>query len=153
MYIKSPNNVTFRGNTNLQGFIVFENAGTVAQNVIDMRGNFSQGTLPSGAEFDPMRTTTGIAVMAPTTALTMSGSVDNQVRGNIILGTFNNAGSADLQIDQGTLMTLDTTTAAGTTFNAKTVKWTATGKTNQPSQGVMYDSKYIPVGGSYRELN
>jgi hypothetical protein len=85
--------------------------------------------------------------------MTTSGSVDSQVRGNMILGTFQNGGSADLQIDQGTLMTLDTTTSAGTIFNAKTVKWTATGKSNQPSQGVLLDSKYVPVSGSYRELN
>lgn len=153
LYIESPNTVTFRGNSTLQGFIVFENAGTVAQNVIDMSGNFSQGTLPASAEFDPLRTTTGIAILAPTTAMTTSGSTDSLVRGNIILGTFANGGSADLQIDQGTLMTLDTSGSASATFNAKTVKFTATGKNNQPSQGVVYDSKYVPVGGSYRELN
>jgi hypothetical protein len=153
LYIESPNNVQFRGNTNLQGFIVFENAGTVADNVIDMSGNFSQGTLPSGSDFDSLRTITGIAVLAPTTALSTNGSVDSQVRGNMILGTFVNGGSADLQIDQGTLMTLDTTTTAGAKFNAKTIKWTATGKTNQPSAGVSYDTKFVPVAGSYRELN
>ena len=153
LYVESPNTVTFRGNTNLQGFIVFENKNTVAENVIDQSGNFSQGTLPAGSQFDPLRTITGIAILAPTAGLTTSGSVDSQVRGNMILGTFANSGSADLQIDQGTLMTLDENTAQSAKFNAKTVKWTATGKTNQPSAGVSYDTKYIPVGGSYRELN
>src|SRR6185437_13749926 len=153
LYIQSPNTVTFRGNTTLQGFIVFENAGSPTTNVINMSGNFSQGTLPAGSQFDPLRTTTGIAVLAPTASMTTSGSVDSTVRGNVILGTFANGGSADLQIDQGTLMTLDTSGSASATFNAKTVKFTATGQNNQPSQGVSYDTKYVPVGGSYRELN
>ena len=54
----------------------------------------------------------------------------------MILGTFANGGSADLQIDQGTLLTLDDSTAQSAKFNAKTVKWTATGKNNQPSAGI-----------------
>jgi Tfp pilus assembly protein PilX len=151
MYIESPNTVTFRGNTTLQGFMVFENAGTVSENVIDMRGNFSQGTLPTGSEFDPLRTTTGIAILAPTASMTTSGSVDSTVRGNMILGTFLNSGSGNLQIDQGTLMTLDPGAAA--TFNGKNVTFTSTGKSNQPSQGLKYDEYYVPVDGSYRELN
>lgn len=153
LYVESPNKIEFKGNTTLQGFIVVEGQNTVADNVIYVSGNLSQGLLPSGPEFDPVRTTTGLAFMAPTTSLIMSGSVDSQVRGNLILGTFANDGSADLQIDQGTLMTLDETTAASATFDAKTVKWTATGKNNQPTQGVTYDTKFVPVGGSYRELN
>ncbi len=154
LYVQSPNTVTFRGNTTLQGFIVFENAGDVTQNVISMSGNFSEGNLPSGSQFDPLRTTTGIAILAPTTALSMSGSTDSQVRGNIILGTFDNGGAANIQIDQGTLMTLDTTQSTAANFHSsKSVKWTSTGANNQPSEGITYDTKYLPVGGSYRELN
>ena len=154
LYIQSPNTVTFRGNTTLQGFIVFENAGTTSNNVISMSGNFSEGTLPAGSQFDALRTTTGIAILAPTTTLTMSGSTDSQVRGNMILGTFENGGAANVEIDQGTLMTLNTTSSSAAYFHgAKTVKWTSTGQNNKPSQGVSYNTMYVPVGGSYRELN
>ena len=154
VYVESPNDVTFQGDAKLQGFIVFENTNNSSVNLIEMKGNFSEGNLPSSPEFDPLRTTTGIAIMAPTTSLSMTGSVDSQVRGNIILGNFTNTGASNIQIDQGTLMTLDSGTGASTTFNSsKSVKWTSTGKNNQPSQGIEYDSKYIPVGGSYRELN
>ena len=154
LYIKSPNNVQFRGNANLQGFIVFENANDVSQNVISMSGNFSEGALPSGSQFDALRTTTGIAILAPTAALSISGSTDSQVRGNIILGTFDFTGAGNVQIDQGTLMTLNTSQPDSAYFHSsKSVKWTSTGVNNKPSQGVTYDQKYIPVGGSYRELN
>jgi hypothetical protein len=154
LYIQSPNTVTFQGDTKLQGFIVFENAGTVDQNVISMTGNFSEGSLPQGSQFDSLRTITGISVLAPTASLTMTGSVDSQVRGNMILGTFNNSGAANVQFDQGSLLTLDTTNTNSTSINtSKSMKWSATGKNNQPSVGVEYDTKFIPVGGSYRELN
>ena len=154
VYIESPNQVTFQGDAKLQGFIVFENAGSVSQNTITMTGNFSEGTLPAGSQYDALRTTTGIAILAPTTALTMSGSVDSQVRGNMILGTFENSGASNIQFDQGSLLTLDTSTSIGSYFHSsKSMRWSATGKNNQPSQGVTYDSKYIPVEGSYRELN
>src|SRR4051812_26896413 len=55
LYVESPNTVEFRGNVNLQGFIIFENKNTSAVNVIDMKGNFSQTPLPAGAEFDALR--------------------------------------------------------------------------------------------------
>jgi hypothetical protein len=84
----------------------------------------------------------------------MTGSVDSQVRGNMILGTFENGGASNVQFDQGSLLTLDTTTTNSTYLHSsKSMKWTATGRNNQPSAGVEYDTKFIPVGGSYRELN
>jgi hypothetical protein len=84
----------------------------------------------------------------------MSGSTDSQVRGNMILGTFENGGAATVQFDQGSLLTLDTTTTNGTYIHtSKTMRWSATGKNNPPSSGVVYDSKYVPVAGTYRELN
>ncbi len=154
LYIESPNTVQFRGNVNLNGFIVFEGTNDSSQNVIDMRGNFTWGPLPSDPQFDSLRSTTGIAILAPTTSMTMSGSADSTVRGNVILGSFDNAGSANVTIDQGTLMTLDNGSTASATFNSsKTVKFKATGKFNQPSQGVIYDTKYTPVAGSFQELD
>jgi hypothetical protein len=153
VYVESPNNIEFRGNVKLNGFIVFENTNTSAQNVIDMKGNFTWGTLPSDPAYDSLRSTTGIAVLGPTASMTMSGSTDSTVRGNVILGSFINAGSADMTIDQGTLMTLDEGATASATFNGKTVKFKATGKYNQPSQGVTYAQKYTPVAGSFQELD
>jgi hypothetical protein len=118
-----------------------------------MSGNFTWGALPSGAQFDSLRSTTGIAILAPTASMTTSGSVDSTLKGNVILGKFNNGGSADMTIDQGTLMTLDNGAAASATFNGKTVKFKATGKNNQPSQGMSYSQKYTPVAGSFQELD
>jgi hypothetical protein len=72
----------------------------------------------------------------------------------MILGTFENGGASNVQFDQGSLLTLDTTKTNSTYIHSsKSMRWSATGKNNQPSTGVTYDTKFIPVGGSYRELN
>lgn len=151
MYVESPNTVTFRGNFNLQGFIVFENANSEAVNVLDFRGNVSQAPLPSDPQFDPIRATTGVAILAPTTAVTMSGSTDSFLKGNLIIGTFGFSGSADIQIDQGTLMTLNAG-ANSAKFAGKTVKFTATGANNKPNQGLSYSSYYAAKPSSYQEI-
>jgi hypothetical protein len=151
MYIESPNTVTFRGNFNLQGFIVVENAGSESVNTLDFRGNVSQFPLPSGTQFDPLRSTTGVAILAPTTLVTMSGSADSYLKGNLIVGKFNYAGSADVQIDQGTLMTLSDG-ALSANFAGKTVKFTATGANNTPNQGLSYSTYYAPKPSSYQEI-
>jgi len=152
MYVESPNTIQFRGNVQLNGFIVVENKNDSSQNMIDMRGNFTWGTLPPGAEYDSMRSTTGIAIMAPTTAMTMSGSAESTLKGNIILGKFATASNAgDVTIDQGTLLTLDAGTSA--IFNGKNLKFKATGKLNQPAAGIIYGATYEPVAGKFQELD
>jgi hypothetical protein len=151
MYIESPNTVEFRGNFKLHGFIVFENKGDSSSNVMDFRGNVTMAPLPTGTEFDALRATSGVAILAPTTAVEMSGSSDSFVKGNVITGSFNFEGSADMQIDQGTLMTYDEN-ANSAVFNGKTIKFTATGALNMPTAGVSYSSYYTPDAASYQEV-
>lgn len=152
MYIESPNTVTFRGNFNLQGFIVFENTADETANVLDFRGNVSQNPLPSGAAFDSLRATTGVSILAPTTKVFMSGSTDSLLRGNVIIGKLDYNGSADVQIDRGTIMTYNEgSDSAG--FNGKTVKFTATGSNNQPTSGISFSSNFRPDPTSYQEIS
>ena len=151
LYVKSPNKIEFTGNTTLAGFIVFENAGNSSVNSIEMSGNFSVANLPSGAAYDSLRAISGVAIIAPTAALSMGGSTDSNFRGNVIVDTFVNSGSADIQFDSGTLVALNPGNAI--TFNGKTVKWKTTGKNNQPSAGVVYSSHFNPSNGTYLELN
>jgi hypothetical protein len=150
LYIESPNTVSFRGNVDLQGFIIFENKGNSSNNVIDMRGNFSQSPLPTAPEFDPLRSISGIAVLAPTASMVISGSVDSYLKGNVILGKFNNAGSADWTIENGSLLTFDEGDAA--VFSGKTVKFKSIGKNAKPSKGLLYSEHYLPVADTYKEI-
>jgi hypothetical protein len=150
LYVESPNTVEFRGNVDLQGFIVFENKNSSAVNVIDMRGNFSQTPLPAGAEFDALRGIAGISMLAPAAKIVISGSVDSFLSGNVIVGGFNNGGSADWTIDKGSIIAMDTGDAA--VFNGKSVKFTATGQYNLPTAGLKYSSYFKPKGSTYDEV-
>jgi hypothetical protein len=151
MYIEAPASIEFQGNVNLQGFIVFENAGSGLTNKLTFSGNITQSPLPNGSQFDGLRATSGVAILAPNTAVRMTGSTDSYLRGNVITETFNFAGSADIQIDRGTLMAMKNASNA-VIFNGKTVKFTATGKGNQPSIGVTYSTFFSPDPTSYQEV-
>jgi hypothetical protein len=150
MYIESPNTVTFVGNFNLQGFMVFEDKHDGATSVLNFSGNMSQLPLPSDPQFDPLRATSGVSILAPAASATMSGSTDSLLKGNVILKSLVYNGSADIVVDQGTLMTLDTGLAAH--FKGKTVKFTATGAGNMPTTGVTYSTYYAPKPQSYQEI-
>jgi hypothetical protein len=152
MYIKSPNTVTFRGNFKLQGFIVFENAGSPAVNTLDFRGNVSQTALPAAATFDQLRAVSGVAMLAPTAAVSMSGSADSNVKGSLIVGTFSWSGAANLYVDNGTIMALSPGANAAVFNGSKSVLFTATGEKNQPSAGLSYPSYFAPKPSTYQEI-
>jgi hypothetical protein len=149
MYIESPNVVTFNGNFNLQGFIVMEQSASTTD-ALNFKGNFSQTPVPSDKAFDDVRSTTGVSVLAPGAAMYISGSVDSILKGNVIVDTFHNDGSADIQIDRGTLMTLNPN-GKSAWFEGKTVKFTATGAKNAPNKGITYSSYYNPDPTSWQE--
>jgi hypothetical protein len=152
MYVKSPNVVTFRGDFNLAGFIVFENAGSTAVNSLDFRGNVTQSPLPPGATFDAVRTASGVSILAPTAAVTMSGSTDSRSNGSIIVGTFNFGGAANLVMNAGTLMTLSSGPNSMVINGTKNILFSATAKFNQPSAGVSYTSYFSPKPITYQEI-
>jgi hypothetical protein len=81
----------------------------------------------------------------------MSGSTDSLLRGNVIIGSFEFNGSADIQIDRGTLMAYNEGPNA-VYFNGKNIKFTATGGNNVPTQGVSFSTYYMADPTSYQEL-
>jgi Tfp pilus assembly protein PilX len=151
LYIQSPNVVQFGGNASIAGFIVFENKGTSADNALTFAGNAQINPVPAGAMFDPIRSITGISILAPTAKVTMTGSTDSYLKGNVIVGQFNELGSATIKMDAGSIVTMDTGTSA--TFNGNTTRFMSTGVLNPPSMGVKYTAKFIPDNGTYSELN
>jgi hypothetical protein len=151
MYVESPNTVTFRGNFNLDGFIVFENAGDGTSNVLDFRGAVNQSPLPDGAQFDPLRSTSGVAVMAPSAAVKMSGSSGSHLRGNLLVDTFHFDGAGDVLIDRGTVMAYNDGDNS-VNFAGKTFYFTATGLGNAPNRVFTYSSYFVPDPSSYQEL-
>jgi hypothetical protein len=153
MYVESPNVIDFNGDTNMQGFIVWDNGGTSATNKINMFGNFSHSKLEDTEEWGDLATITGVAILAPNTAVMMSGSTESQIKGNMIVGRFENAGANTITFDQGSLIAMDEGGDSIIINTAKALRWTSTGFYNQPSKGPTYSTYYDPVPGSYQELS
>ena len=151
IYIMSPNQVTFNGNFNLQGFIVME-PGSSTTDSLTFKGNLTMAPLPNNSAFDALRATSGVAVLAPNAAIAMTGSSGGNVKGNVIVNSFNFQGASDLAIDQGTLMTLSPNANSTVFSGAKSVKFSSTGATNLPKVGVSYSSYYSPNASSYQEV-
>jgi hypothetical protein len=152
MYVRSPNTVTFRGNFKLKGFIVFESAGDSTVNRLDFRGSVTTSPLPPDSQFDSMRSVSGVAILASTAAVTMSGSADSSIRGNIMVGSLNYSGSATLNVDHGTIMTFNAGPNSAVFNTTKSVLFTATGQTNQPNTGVDYRTYFGPKPSTYQEI-
>lgn len=150
MYIESPNQVTFQGNFNLQGFIVMESSASTTDQ-LNFSGNLTMTPVPSGATFNSVRAVSGVAIMAPNAAMSMTGSSGGAIKGNVVVKTFNFQGAADLQFDLGTLMTLSATANSAVFNGAKSVRFSATGSNNIPSQGITYSQFYVAKPTTYQE--
>lgn len=151
MYIESPNQVIFNGNFKLQGFIVMESSSSTTD-LLTFKGNLTMSPLPSGSQFDALRATNGVAILAPNSAVHMTGSSGGNAVGNIIIKTFEFQGAADLTIDQGTLMTLHEGNNSAVFNGSKSVKFAATGANNQPTIGLSYSTYYSPKPSTYQEV-
>lgn len=153
MYIESPNQVTIQGSMNLNGFIVFEGERDNSVNRLKISGNLTSGPLPSSSEFDAMRSASGVAILAPTTAVTITGSARSMLKGNVITNTFASDGTAQSEviIEHGTLLTLAETPNSAV-FDGKAIKFNGTGANNLPSLGMGFAAKYDPEPESYEEL-
>jgi hypothetical protein len=151
MYVESPNQITFNGNFNLQGFIVMAPSASNTD-TISFSGSLAMTPVPNQPQFDALRAVTGVAILAPNAAVTMSGSSGGNIRGNVIVKSFNFAGAADLQVDQGTLMTLASSNNTFVMNGSKSVKFSSTGSSNVPTAGIIYSTYYKPNPISYQEV-
>ena len=66
----------------------------------------SHMSLSEAGTFDALRSVSGIAVMAPNAAISMGGSSGGNIKGSVIGKTYDWSGASDLQVDQGTIMTM-----------------------------------------------
>lgn len=150
LYIESPNRVTFRGHAQVNGVIVFQGTGNPGVNSLDFRGNVQPGSIPAGAEFDAVRAAAqGLAIVAPTASVTMSGSTDGYLDGSLIAYSLDLGGSADLWFSKGSIVTVG---PDATKVQGKTVNFTGTGADNPPKTGLTFSGSLRPDPGTYREL-
>ena len=152
LLIKSPNNVKFNGNVNIQGIVVTDNSGvgTLLTNVLTFTGsgNTTAGleTLPALPQFPPeLRAMGGSFVIAPGYDIKFTGNF-NAINGNIVGDRVNVQGSSDLTVN-GSVVALKNTLTMGTNgvLNFHT----------SPSGvhvGLRFSDRYVPSPLSYDEV-
>jgi hypothetical protein len=160
IYIETPNVIDIQGSVDLQGFIVFEKSTspTVTDRLL-FTGNVTPAPVPSTAEFAPLRVASGVSILAPTADVKFDGNGGTQnkhdtgtsFKGNMIVHTFEMAGSVDLIIDNGSIITLKEGPGSAT-FRGKNVKFLSTGGNNLPAQGVIFGRAFRPEPTTYEEL-
>jgi hypothetical protein len=149
LYVESPNAVDFRGHAQVNGIVVFEGKGTSAVNALDFRGNVSPSKIPDTAEFAALRAAArGWAILAPTASVVMSGSTDGDLEGSIMSERVTLAGSADLKITRGSIITLGT---AVTDISGKTITFVGSAAENAPTSGLTFSGRFLPDPTSYSE--
>ena len=70
----------------------------------------------------------------------------------MIVNKLSFAGASDLQVDQGTIMTFYEGAESFVKDGSKSVKFTATGGSNQPTIGVSYSTFFEPKPATYQEV-
>jgi len=98
LVIETPNKVSFEGGVTINGIIVGDgdpndNSQT---NIIDFKGNVSSSSvanLPSGAQFDPLRSETGTFLLAPGFAVKFGGNF-HTINGTVAANGFSFSGNA-----------------------------------------------------------
>jgi hypothetical protein len=150
LYIEAPNAVVFSGHANINGVIVFEDRGTVATNSLDFKGNVTHGAIPAGAEFDAIRArAAGLAIVAPTASVTLSGNVDSTLTGSVIANKVSLAGSADITLINGSVITLGHDPLL---LDGKAVNIIGSAATAAPYAAVRFNAYFVPLPGTYAEV-
>jgi hypothetical protein len=155
MYVRSPNVVTFAGHAQINGIIVFENAGTSAVNQLNFQGNITQSAIPATAEFAAVRAAgVGISVLAPTAAIAMTGTSDGLLEGSLFGYSVSLTGNANVTFKNGSIVSMGPGVA---NIAGKTLRFNGTGANFLPVTGVTlaprpYNQCLISVPTSYREV-
>jgi len=149
--IKSPNNVKFNGNVNIQGIVVTDNSGigTLLTNVLTFTGagNTTSGleTLPNLPQFAELRQMGGSFVIAPGYDIKFTGSF-NAIAGTVVGDRINVQGSTDLAIT-GSLVSLKNTLTMGTNG----IISFKTGSSSMHT-GLRFSDRYVPNPTTYDEV-
>jgi hypothetical protein len=152
LLIKSPNNVKFTGNVNIQGTIVSDNSGvgTLLTNVLTFSGsgnaNGGLETLPDVPPFQELRKMGGLFVLAPGYDVKFAGNFNAALDGSIVGDRVNVSGSADLQVD-GSIVALKQTLTMGTNGKISFIP-NPTGLHN----GLRFSDRWVPNPASYDEV-
>lgn len=158
IYVETPNTLTFRGHSTVNGIIVVENnpKGNPNTNVLDFAGNVSVGSVKdlkasdvpslSAAELSELRKMTGSFILAHGFSAKFTGSFGT-VGGSILADQISMTGNAGGQIN-GSVVGL---TPAPLTLNGSSEVRIGEPWPGRPA-GVFFGRNYVPVAATYEEF-
>jgi hypothetical protein len=152
LLIKSPNNVKFTGNVNIQGTIVSDNSGvgTLLTNVLTFSGsgnaNMGLESLPDVPPFQELRKLGGLFVLAPGYDVKFAGNFTAALDGSIVGDRVNISGSSNMEVD-GSIIALKQTLTMGTN-GLVSFKPNPTGF----HFGLRFSDRWVPNASSYDEV-
>jgi hypothetical protein len=150
VYVETPNVVTFRGNSTIQGLLVGPSAptGNVATNAFNFAGNVQvQGVETLPETFGGLKKMTGSFLLAPGFAASFTGNF-GRVDGSMVADKFTFSGSATGVI-RGTVINMkDNVMTVG---GSSEVIIAGNGTANFPA-GLTFSKKYESLPDTYEEL-
>jgi hypothetical protein len=150
VYIETPNVVTFRGNSTVQGLLVGPSSptGNVSTNVVSFAGSVTvQGVETLPETFGGLKKMTGSFLLAPGFAANFTGNF-GRVDGSMVADKFTFSGSATGVI-KGTMINMkDNLLTVG---GSSEVIIAGDGTTNFPV-GLTFGKKYEALSDTYEEL-
>ena len=150
VYVETPNVITFRGNTTVQGLLVGPNSptGNLSTNVFNFAGTVQvQGVQTLPDSFGGLKKMTGSFLLAPGFAASFTGNF-GRIDGSLVADRFSFSGSA-------------TGTIVGTIINMKDNLMNVGGSseviiagngTNNFPAGLYFSKKYEALPDTYEEL-
>ncbi len=150
VYVETPNRITFRGNSDIQGVIVVQNnpTGDLSSNIINFAGNVSASPVSSlPASFGDLRNLTGSFLLAPNFTVSFTGDFGT-VGGSIIASRISMTGNATGTV-MGSVINLEDTPMY--VNGSAEIIIASTGTSDYPA-GVYFSSHYVPLPDTYAEV-
>jgi len=151
IYIEQPNQVTFSGNTSLQGVIVTnpdKAVGNLSTNTLKFTGSFNaQGVETLDASYGTLRTLSGSFIIMPNFSLSLSGNFDAEAHGSIVVDQVSMTGSSSVKLDGSLIIMKDTPMTMGGSSQL-----TAGENALAFPAGLKFSNRYQPLPHTYHEL-
>jgi len=151
VYIKTPNRVSFAGNTSIQGVFVTDTTGQVGNlntNTMTFQGGFdAKGVETLDPSYGDLRTLSGSFMVLPGFSLSFSGNFDATAYGTIVVDQASMGGSANVTLHGSLIIMKDTPmTMSG---NAQL---TAGENSMAFPAGLKFPRRYSAIPSSYDEI-
>lgn len=157
VYIESPNNVTFAGHAKITGVLVGDPTPTsnLSENTIDFQGTVNAYPVQNLPDDDPqfadIREMTGSFILAEGFGVDFGGNADagdTSVSGAIVASGISFSGTADAVVEGSMINMADTAVS----FSGNSKVTIRSSGTKEKPHALYFGSRYVPLPGSYEEV-